>query len=330
MQTIFSYSGPDYFGCRGNWANMMRDEFADCEVDIEPGDVRAFVRKGLAQPITFMRGLTSSGISFRRCWRQIRSRQAAVRLLYFVLQGEMEVANSRGSYKIAPGRWGIINADEPFFKRTFVGGGGNFEAALAVVPEQLVLTHMPWAKGIDAAFEVGGGNQNVVNSLFDVLSFECENLSRKTAAQLATAFLQALSESVADQLLCVGRHGGLVDKRFADIQASIQKHLTCCDLSQARVAADCGISPRYLSYVLKKNATSFSDLLWGERLLKAREWLVSESLRRYPIHNIACMAGFKSAPHFSRMFKETYHLSPREYRENHLDQQANAAGRCQA
>jgi transcriptional regulator GlxA family with amidase domain len=53
-------------------------------------------------------------------------------------------------------------------------------------------------------------------------------------------------------------------------------------------------------------------------LPKAREWLVADSFQRYPIHKIATMAGFKSAAHFSRMFKSTYSVSPKEYRANHV------------
>jgi AraC family transcriptional regulator, positive regulator of tynA and feaB len=69
--------------------------------------------------------------------------------------------------------------------------------------------------------------------------------------------------------------------------------------------------------VLRANNTSFSDLLWSQRLPSARDWLVSESFRRYPIHKVACMAGFKSAAHFSRMFKSAYGISPKEYRAQH-------------
>ena len=60
--------------------------------------------------------------------------------------------------------------------------------------------------------------------------------------------------------------------------------------------------------------TSFSDVLWNLRLLKARDWLVSDPFQEYPIHKIACMSGFKSAAHFSRMFKSSYGASPKAYR----------------
>lgn len=320
MQTVYTYSGRDIAESRRTLAAMVRNEFTEGDVDIEPtGEVRAFIRKGLNQPITIMRSLNGTGISFRRSWHHIRSRKAAVRLLYFILQGEMKVANSAGSYTVTAGRCAVINADEPFYSRTFVGERGSFECALAVVPEHLVLSHMPWAKTLNSSFEVDADHHHVVTSLLDILCFEGDRLSCRTAEPLANAFLQSISDGVSDQISSPRPPCSLVEKRFADIQASIQKYLTCADLTCDRVAASCGISPRYLCYVLKANETSFSDLLWGQRLPKAREWLVSRAYQGYPIHKIARMAGFKSAAHFSRMFKSTYQLSPKEYRASHSE-----------
>jgi len=320
MQTVYAYSGRDIAESRRMLAMMVRNEFTDGDVEVDPpaaGEVRALVRKGLNQPIQFMRGNNGTGISFRRCWHHIRARKAAVRLLYFIFQGELRVVSSAGAYSVTPGRCAIINADEPFYSRSFVGERGSFECALAVVPEHLVLSHLPWVEGLNTSFEVGAEHRHVVTSLLDLLCFEGDRLSRSTAAPLAEAFLQSISESVSEQLAGAARSSSLVQKRFADIQQCIEKYLTCADLTCDRVAAYCGISPRYLCYVMKANETSFSDLLWGQRLPKARDWLVSEAFRRYPIHKIARMAGFKSAAHFSRMFKSAYHQSPKEYRAVH-------------
>jgi AraC-like DNA-binding protein len=101
---------------------------------------------------------------------------------------------------------------------------------------------------------------------------------------------------------------------LADIQNYISRNLTNPDLSYDEVAAKCGISPRYLCHLLKANNTSFSHLMWSQRLPKARDWLASGPLHDYPIHEIAFMAGFKSAAHFSRMFKSTYGYTPKEFR----------------
>jgi AraC family transcriptional activator of tynA and feaB len=327
MQTVYTYSGRDVAESKRTLANMVRAEFTDgdLEIDAPGGEVRSFIRKGLNQPITFMRSINGAGISFRRCWHHIHSRKAAVRLLYFIYQGELQVVNSGGSYTVKPGRCALINADEPFYTRSPVGDRGSFECALAVVPEHLVLSHMPWAKVLNTSFEVGPGHRQIVTHLLNLLCFEGDNMSRRTAEPLAEAFLHSISDSIGDQIASTAPSNSLVDKRFADIRACIQKYVTCADLTCDRVAAYCGISPRYLCYVLKANNTSFSELLWSQRLPKAREWLVADSFQRYPIHKIASMAGFKSAAHFSRMFKATYSISPKEYRANHASAQTEAA-----
>jgi len=63
---------------------LIRGKFTDFDVDIEieaDGEVRAVARKGLEQPITFLRGVNGNGISCRRSWHHIRARKASVRLL---------------------------------------------------------------------------------------------------------------------------------------------------------------------------------------------------------------------------------------------------------
>ncbi len=327
MQTVYAYSGRDIAESRRGLAVMCRNEFTEGDVEIEPpvGEVRAFIRKGLVRPIMLMRSLNGTGISFRRSWHHIRSTRAAVRLLYFIHQGEMRVVTSAGSYTTGPGQCAIINADEPFLTRTFIGNRGSFECALAVVPEHLVLSHLPWARYCNSSFEVGAGYLPVVTGLLDLLCFEGPRLGAKTAEPLVEAFLHSITDSVGESAVALARPDSVMDKRFADIQACIQKYLTAPDLTCDRVAAHCGVSPRYVCYVLRSRHTSFSELLWTQRLQKSRDWLVSSSFQHYPIHKIACMAGFKSAAHFSRMFKSTFGASPNEYRAGFSTAKADTA-----
>lgn len=298
---------------------MLHSEFTEGDVEIESptGEVRACIRKVLTAPITLMRVMSASGISFRRSWHHIRSKKAAVRLLYFIQQGELRVVKSADSYTVGPGKFTIINVDEPFFTRTSIGDQGSFECSLAVVPEHMVLSCLPWAKDCNMAFEVNTEHRPLVTGLLDLLCFQGGSLSRAAAESLTTAFLRSVSDGVGNQIASLMRSDRTLDKRFADIQACIQKYSTATDLTCDRVAEYCGISPRYVCYVLKANNTTFSNLLWSHRLPSARDWLVSEPFRRYPVHKVANMAGFKSAAHFSRMFKSVYGMTPKDYRASH-------------
>jgi len=85
-------------------------------------------------------------------------------------------------------------------------------------------------------------------------------------------------------------------------------------LSTIMVANACGISPRYLSYLLKQNGTTFSALVWDQRMDVASRWLSSSKARDISMAEIAFRVGFKSPAHFSRMFKRVFNKGPREYR----------------
>jgi AraC family transcriptional activator of tynA and feaB len=318
MNTWYSYSGRDFAESRRALAAIVQNDFADGDLDVEPapGEIRTFIRTGLSQPITFMHSMNGTSISFRRCWHHIRSKKAAVRLLYFIHQGEMQVVSAAGSYSVKPGHCALINADEPFYTRTAVNDRGIFESTLAVVPEHLVLSRMPWAKGLNTWFEVGAEHRKIVTTLLDLLCLEGDRLGREAAGSLSEAFLQSISDSMGDRAMGTAPSTSLAHKRFDDIRDCIRKYMTSSDLTCDRVAAYCGISPRYLCHVLKAHNTAFSELLWSQRLPKARDWLVSDAFQQYPIHKIAGMAGFKSAAHFSRMFKSGYGVSPKEYRAN--------------
>jgi AraC-like DNA-binding protein len=106
----------------------------------------------------------------------------------------------------------------------------------------------------------------------------------------------------------------LPDKRLQDVFRFIDIHLSDPDLSITTVAEACGISRRYLSFLLKQNGAPFSELLWDKRLKVASRWLSTTSPSDISIAEIAFQVGFKSPAHFSRMFKRVFNKGPREYR----------------
>ena len=85
-------------------------------------------------------------------------------------------------------------------------------------------------------------------------------------------------------------------------------------VSSSLVAEGCGISPRYISFLLQLHCVSYSNLIWEKRLKLAAAWLLSSKSATVPISEIAYSVGFKSTAHFSRMFKREFGMSPRDYR----------------
>lgn len=326
MQTVYAYTGRDLVESRRTLQEILRREFTEGELEIEQpaGDLRFSIQKGVTQPILVMRATHGARIWFRRSWHHIRAHRAAAYMMYFVHQGGLQVVSSTGSYMVRQGQFGIVNADQPYYARTVLSDRGIFDCTTVVVPEHAVLSHMPWARECDRPLDIGNRHSELIAGLLDFLCLDSTLLRDKTAELMAIALLELLSDVTCHQVGGNSRYGSAVDRRFAEIQACIRKHLTAADLTCDRVAAYCGVSPRYVCHVLKAKGTSFSELLWSQRLAMSREWLVSEAYRGYPIHKIAFMAGFKSAAHFSRIFKSAYGVSPKHYRVMYADAGTNA------
>lgn len=93
----------------------------------------------------------------------------------------------------------------------------------------------------------------------------------------------------------------------------IDTHLGDSSLSPAQVAADHGVSLRYLHLVFAKQGTSFGRWLRERRLSRCHEEL-SQAQRSGTVTEVAFRWGFNEASHFSRVFKARYGVSPQEVR----------------
>lgn len=76
------------------------------------------------------------------------------------------------------------------------------------------------------------------------------------------------------------------------------------------------LSPNYLSKIFKeKSGVGFAEYLNNVRMKKAAELLLDISYKHY---EIADRIGYDNPKNFSRAFKQYYHISPREFRDQNL------------
>ncbi|GAB2915868.1 AraC-like ligand-binding domain-containing protein [Streptomyces mayteni] len=98
----------------------------------------------------------------------------------------------------------------------------------------------------------------------------------------------------------------------------IRAHLADPDLSAARIAAAHGISVRHLYAVLSRSGISLGDWIRTHRLAECRRELAGPHGRLRTIAAIGRRWGFVDATHFSKVFKQAYGISPRDWRhQNH-------------
>lgn len=123
---------------------------------------------------------------------------------------------------------------------------------------------------------------------------------------VAQAHEPALLRLAAKQVQRTGRRNALARvSRF--VRENITRRLT---LTSAAAAAD--LSPNYLAHLIKKETgKTFVDMVTERRMEKAQELLTHTSLR---ISEIAQAIGFDDEAYFSRRFRQSFQIAPRDYR----------------
>jgi len=315
MQPIFSLPGRISPDLSRSWAAVASKEYFAGDLEVDGGaDLGFALNHVLKFPVTIMHVRSGASFSFRRSWRHIRGNQVGLRAVVIVLRGGAKIVRSSDVAIVGEGQAAIIDSNVPFCGVNLCDADSVHESIRIVMPPNVFTAHSTLSDSPAAPFDLDTGDGRVVMSLIELLIGADDSISRTVAVSLSDSILAGLAACVAARGEYAPRRLGISNIRLRDIQDYISRHFTDPDISCEKVAAGCSISKRYLCYLLKAENLSFSDLLWSARLPQAHDWLILPAMRERPIYEIARMAGFKSAAHFSRMFKRAYGSSPCDYR----------------
>lgn len=314
MNMLFDTTGKSAIEAVRCWNEMVQREFYSGDLESSGGVLPGLrFAKSVGFPVSLTRLVCDAPIGYRRSWEHIRRDAAALRVVWFVRRGRLSFVRCQDSFEATTGTCGIIDCNVPFNGQIHCDPDGVFESIQAVIPAHLFLECIPNGARCSGAFSLAGAAGQAIQSVLDVLWQHGESMNETTRTALARALLHALEE-------CIGEHPttqrapSVVEQRIVEVEEYILLHLSDPTLSADKVAAGCGISPRYLAHLMRERNKTFSDFLWKHRLPRARDNLIAAGLRERTIAEVAFMSGFKSAAHFCRMFKAVYGSTPSEYR----------------
>ena len=215
---------------------------------------------------------------------------------------------------LSPGDLALYDAARPYritFSDDFRMTVAMFPRTLVRLPQQRVasVTAVPVAAHAGIALltaqllrglgeELGGTGAAVAGQLGDAL------------VDLATAALgQHLGPS--EEPVGSGNHRELLAK----VNAYIDTHLGDPDLGIQRIARAHFVSVRLLQKLFEAEGSPVSTVIRTRRLERCRRDLADPSLAHLPISLVAQRWGIGDAAYFSRLFRSTYGLSPREFRK---------------
>ncbi|MFF0449965.1 helix-turn-helix domain-containing protein [Streptomyces sp. NPDC004609] len=125
-----------------------------------------------------------------------------------------------------------------------------------------------------------------------------------------------LATAAAEQLHGAAPHScGAELSLMSRILDHIELHLTDADLSPEMIADANYISLRYLHKLFREQGLTVGRWIQRRRLEECRRELLRRGGSQRTIAAVAGRWGFVSAPHFSRVFRAAYGMSPREWRE---------------
>jgi AraC-like DNA-binding protein len=176
-------------------------------------------------------------------------------------------------------------------------------------PEQLCGLRLPAGQGIT------GTASNMAQKLWSLVE---GGLPEKFSAMIARNVLDIMATSYAIAFDTALSASSAVGARKLQATRYIEAHLREPDLTPCTVANAIGISPRYLRMLFGGGAESASRYILRRRLEECAKQLSSALWRSHTITEIAFASGFNSAAHFTRVFRDEYHVTPSQFRRLQL------------
>ena len=314
-ETLFYLDQRNYQKCQDMFRGERQQEYYRGDFWVEDAaqiDVRS-ERKAVGA-MSIIRQRSATNLFFRRTQQHIREDATDLSILWFVKHGKLAFSNQCGNKVAQPGDFAVTRSMSPFFIECQTDQDSVHEFLHVTVPTHILRAHIPldFSTGLFMHLERPelAIAENILTDVFE----DDGGLSEESERTLVETALSLIGNAVTASEEAPPARQTIADRRLQDVLRFIEVHLSDPQLSTAMVAKGCGISPRYLSFLLRLKGTSFSELVWEQRLEKARDWLSTSDPRDISISEIAYGVGFKSPAHFSRMFKRVFGVNPREFR----------------
>jgi AraC-like DNA-binding protein len=234
-------------------------------------------------------------------------------VMRLVLSGELASVQMGVEVRQKPGDFVLYDTSRPYQMLV-----PNKTKILSIrIPQEQLLRYFPCPETV-AGVVLSGSSETGKIALRFLKGFWFDSGSAilgSSAPRIADIALQLIASCYA--MLPNADTGGsrqVVRHRVA-ILMHIEEHLCDPDLSPTSIAAALNLSPGYVHKLFADNSDSIARLIIKRRLERCRDAFDDRLQRGRSVTDIAFAFGFNSLAHFSRVFRERFGVSPREYRQ---------------
>jgi AraC-like DNA-binding protein len=295
------------------WQDIVCDTFVglDCRSDMRDA-FWGSVSQSRVGPVAFTQVDSTAQRVFRTPSRIARASEDFV-LMALGNNGVNGVFQDGREAVVAAGQFVIYDTTRPYELRF----NDSFSQTIFQMPRKLLQQRIGSFDKLTAT--TFSGDRPLEGLTYDFLlgiSRRIEQVDPATATRLLDQALDLIAMAFAERM-----HARSPDQSFHRsallyrLKNYILTHLRDPELSMLRAAAAVGISPRYASDLMAAEQISFRSYIQAQRLERCRRDLSDPALMARHIGDIAFAWGFNDLAHFSRIFKQRFGASPREWRE---------------
>jgi len=208
-------------------------------------------------------------------------------------------------FTLRPGSIALLKLDEPFF----AADGSNRKKFTNVhFPTSTLRAMVPGVDAMVGCELEGGGALSLAMDYSDLLLRHPEAVEEAGMAITAHLLdLAAIGLGTRGDLKVEAQRGGLRAVRLKAVLTILQRRFSEPDFSAQKLAAEAGLSERYVNELLYEAGASFTTRLNELRMRKAADLLARKEGR---ISDIAFECGFNDLSYFNRCFRRRFGLTP--------------------
>ncbi|QEY63088.1 helix-turn-helix domain-containing protein [Metapseudomonas lalkuanensis] len=231
------------------------------------------------------------------------------------LQGEGQLVQGERSVAIRPGDGVLYDCSRPF-QWTFAG---DLQQLVVRLPRDLFRGRINDPDKCTALRIAGGqGIGRLLAAQLQSLLDERNAIQPGTRRYAAGSTVDLLAGVLSELSLQVpGPASNLQTYHLNRAYACIAERIRQPGLAPEAIAKSLGISLRYLHQLFHGTGTTVGRYIQDMRLDGCARELITLPARAHSISDLAYSWGFENSAHFSRVFRNRFQLSAREYRAQH-------------
>ena len=226
------------------------------------------------------------------------------------IQGNCRVTTRMGTTRVAPSQWMIHD----FSREMEIELTPDSVQLLLIFPADFFFRREPLAPGSELyPFGSQPGMARVAGGFLEVLNRDWASLTTADQTDMVDTAAQLIQLAINehDAARAVTSMQDTVRER---IKTYVSRNLRDPKLSLDRIADHLGCTKRYLHKVFRGGEQTLSAYIWDMRLQRCASDLVDASKASQSITQIAFSWGFNNSAHFSKLFRDHYGMSARQFR----------------